>query len=908
MADEFRLISFNTYDKTIFNPLEESDNTNSGAGTSTGPSKSSKEFIVQMFGINEKGQTASIFVTGYLPFFYAKVGDKWKEDEQIGFIKQLKTYGLNEYDEDSGKDSDIVSSKLIRKKKLYGFDGEKLHNFILIQFKHEAAMNKVKKLWYDISTSETGEYKKMLKPNGYVYDGCGTLLYEAKIPPLLRLFHIKEISPSGWIALPHKKTKQRPYKSTSCTFEYTIHYDDIISLPKKETIVPYKICSFDIEASSSHGDFPLAKKEYKKLATNITDLFINRNEEEKEDREENTNFIQEIVLNAFGYTDGERGIIDGVEKVYPIKPKICTKEKITAFFQEWIKICPAQYKNPNDAEDYNIAVDVDEYGGAGGGDDEMLDEDDEDNANNNDGTFVEEEPSAMAQWWRMKNKIKPYKKKGTIFDLLKDPEVSRDTQIIELNRTLKHIFPKLQGDNVTFIGSTFLRYGEEKPYLNHCITLNTCTKVNGAVIESYKTEKEVLLAWTKIIQKEDPDIIIGYNIFGFDYKFMFERAQELECERSFLLLSRNNNEVCINKNWRTGKEGLEENTIVLASGQHDLKYVKMTGRLQIDMYNYFRRSGEPLAQYKLDYVSCYYIGDKVSKIEHIDEKNTKIISKNLMGLENGNFINFEEEAHSVDSYKNGKKFEVSDVDAKAGTFIIKGIETPDIKNKKVKWGLVKDDVSPQDLFRMTNEGPKERAILAKYCIQDCNLVQHLMRKIDVITEYVEMANLCSIPLDFIVMRGQSIKLTSYIAKKCREKDTLMPEIDKGDMDEGYEGATVLEPKCHLYLDDPVACLDYGSLYPSSMISENISHDSKVLTREYDLKGNLIKETGEKDAKGNYIYDNLPRYKYVDITYDAFKWQRKNGNPKAGMEKIKIGYKLCRFAQYPDEKKGLCQQF
>ena len=167
-----------------------------------------------------------------------------------------------------------------------------------------------------------------------------------------------------------------------------------------------------------------------------------------------------------------------------------------------------------------------------------------------------------------------------------------------------------------------------------------------------------------------------------------------------------------------------------------------------------------------------------------------------------------------------------------------------------------------------------------------------------------MANLCSVPLDFLVMRGQSIKLTSYIAKKCREKDTLMPVIDKGDMDEGYEGATVLEPKCNLYLDDPVACLDYGSLYPSSMISENISHDSKVLTKEYDLNGTLLAESGEQDENGNYKYDNLPAYKYVDIVYDTFKWQRKNGNPKAGMEKIKVGYKMCRFAQYPANKKGI----
>ena len=550
-------------------------------------------------------------------------------------------------------------------------------------------------------------------------------------------------------------------------------------------------------------------------------------------------------------------------------------------------------------------------GGAAGGNEDEEDDADADAEEAADGAGAAEEISAgdgFFNWKNFKAKAKPYKKRGSILDLLMDPEETRETKLLELTRTLSTTFPPLQGDNVTFIGSTFLRNGEERPYLNHCIVRDTCSPVANAVIESYPTEKQVLLAWTELIQKEDPDIIIGYNIFGFDYQFMFLRAKELKCERAFLRLSRNKNEVCLKRDWKTGKEGLEENTIVIASGQHDLKFIKMTGRLQIDMYNYFRRDYQ-LTQYKLDYVSGYFIGDGVKKLEHIVSATatltTKIYSKNLTGLENGSFINFEEEAHSVDAYKNGKKFEVSEVDYAQGTFIIQGKEEPDLKNKKVRWGLAKDDVTPQDIFRMTNEGPNERAIIAKYCIQDCNLVHHLMRKIDVMTSYSEMALLCSVPMDFLVMRGQSIKLTSYIAKKCREKNTLMPVIEKSLLDDGYEGATVLEPKCNLYLDDPVACLDYSSLYPSAMISENISHDSKVWTMEYNLKNELLLETGMKDeTTGKYKYDNLPNYEYVDITYNTYKWQRKNGNPKAGMEKVKIGYKICRFAQYPvDQKTG-----
>ena len=62
----------------------------------------------------------------------------------------------------------------------------------------------------------------------------------------------------------------------------------------------------------------------------------------------------------------------------------------------------------------------------------------------------------------------------------------------------------------------------------------------------------------------------------------------------------------------------------------------------------------------------------------------------------------------------------------------------------------------------------------------------------------------------------------------------MPLISKGNPFDAYEGAIVLEPKTGLYLDNPVACVDYSSLYPSSIISENISHDSKVWTKEIDF--------------------------------------------------------------------------
>ena len=104
-----------------------------------------------------------------------------------------------------------------------------------------------------------------------------------------------------------------------------------------------------------------------------------------------------------------------------------------------------------------------------------------------------------------------YRKSGTVIDMINDPKASRKQIIRGLDLTLSSLFPPLKGDEVTFIGSTFLKYGEPAPYLNHCIVKGTCDTPDNVVIETKNTEGGVLLAWSKLIAKENPDIVISYN-------------------------------------------------------------------------------------------------------------------------------------------------------------------------------------------------------------------------------------------------------------------------------------------------------------------------------------------------------------------------------------------------------------
>jgi len=854
MDYNFRILDFNVYNGKNTS-LE-----NSSDDDTTAVYKETTSFIIQMFGVNETGKTCSILVENFKPFFYILVDDTWNIQIKESFVQHIKSK-IGKYYEDS-----ITNCIIVKRNKLYGFDGGREYKFLKLEFSSINAFNKVKNLWYT-------DYQKghVLLKTGYSFNNTDTKLYEANIPPLLRFFHIKDISPSGWISLHKNKVIEicNDYKKTTCDYEFTTCYKNVKPINDKETRVPYKIMSFDIEASSSHGDFPVPIKSYKKLATNIVEYFENL--EVELTHPVCTSILQKIILAAFGYEK-----ITEIDLVYPkVQPKnrnviekLCNQLLTTQ-----VRTIPKENSDVLTLENYFQQMGMDE----------------EDDTNNT---------SYLSYKKHNKTTID---KKATIVDILCDKNFDRTNKLEEINNSLNSVFRnfKLEGDKVTFIGSTFMNYGDPEPYMNHCIVLNTCSKMENSIVESYDNERDVLLAWQKLVQRENPDIIIGYNIFGFDYNFMFQRAQENLCEEEFLKLSRNKDEICATKDKDTGKYKLEESTIQIASGQHDLKFIKINGRLQVDLYNFFRRE-ENLTSYKLDYVAGHFIGDYVKSLSH-DVNTTEIKTSNMTGLLEGSFVHFEEIGHSVDYYDGGAKYKVIYVNKKDGKFKIDTIVNPDL-NKKVRWCLAKDDVTPKDIFRMTNGTDEDRAVIAKYCIQDCNLVHYLFNKADILTGFIEMAKICSVPINFLVMRGQGIKLTSYIAKKCREKNTLMPVIEKGELDDGYEGAIVLEPKCDLYLDNPVACVDYASLYPSSMISENLSHDSKVWSKEYDLAGNLIEEWGEKDSNDVFIYDNLPNYEYVNITYDTYRYIRKT--PSSAAEKVRSGSKTCRFAQFPDGRKAI----
>ena len=162
-------------------------------------------FCIQLFGVDANGKSYSIWINDFSPFFYIKIPDKWEKIQVANLVKHINEKLKLE-------PNAIKNTKIVKRKKLYGFDGNKNHKFVELKFLNLMTFYRVRKLWYkDIMVKN--EKEKVLKSEGYHFNGSYLYLYESDIPPLLKFFHVRNISPSGWVSLPKKKT-QKCFKTT----------------------------------------------------------------------------------------------------------------------------------------------------------------------------------------------------------------------------------------------------------------------------------------------------------------------------------------------------------------------------------------------------------------------------------------------------------------------------------------------------------------------------------------------------------------------------------------------------------------------------------------------------------------------------------------------------------------------
>ena len=457
----------------------------------------------------------------------------------------------------------------------------------------------------------------------------------------------------------------------------------------------------------------------------------------------------------------------------------------------------------------------------------------------------------------------------------------------------------IRGDAIIQIGTT-IKVGKQK-VIRHIVALDTCDPIPGVIVESHKTETDLLMAWQNFMLRVDPDIVDGYNIHTFDEKYIHHRVQECNIETRFMQLGRMKS---------IPSKGEAKTLSSAAMGDNELYTITMIGRVKMDLIRVIRTNYN-LESYKLDSVAQTFVQDGCTMIP--GDESSSSSSPTCLTLETSKYSATQIKAgdyvclknKSEELYKDGTKFKITEIcdscdeNDSVCRLICEGYDEELADFSPAKWCLAKDDVSPKDIFQFQKEGSDKRALIAKYCVMDCDLVADLENKLQVIGNSVAMANVCSVPLTYIFMRGQGIKIESLVFKECRNEGQLIPVLMTPAAEnnrDSYEGAIVLPPKKGIYLKDPVSVLDYSSLYPSSMISENISHDSLLSITDYDFEDNVMNKyiTPDTEDLDRTVYD------VVEIKYDLQKYvYGESAHPK----KVTIGTRVCTYAQFPNNDKG-----
>ena len=852
-----------------------------------------KQFIVTFYGKTQEGKNIVCNVQGYKPFFYLRVPDNWSNSTVRSFLKKFVKNFSQSWNTTRNSWKGTYEEDLMDVKPSYNFYG----------YNYNFECNKIKNYRFaKISFQSYGEMKKCISalqsfykenqkyiPNDKIVLGktangepivkscdskiknffiqehncdCVANLYESKIHPMLRFLHDKNIDPCGWVSV----TANSSFITSKDEqmFNVDVEIDNLplrcISSHVSENTAGFITASFDIECDSSHGDFPNPRKDFKKPAIDIHESY----------------FRNSINLSSVDFK--KKHILKWIQEAFENG-----SNDIQSIFTE----------NGIYSDDSIQTLEK-----------ELTDE------------FL------------------------TMFDESKSSSKTRESAINNLTKLLNNLKNDLgeniiiKGDPIIQIGTVFHKYGEKECYDRSIVVIGNedkpdekiCDDIPNVNVYECKDEKELLLKWKDLILFHNPDLFTGYNIFGFDFDYINKRVDYLfpccdKCGRYHdykcpkhdfyrlgrLMRNRESDKVSsldqlskpklpmkyYNNFWEKRCQVVKKELSSSGLGDNILNYISMDGRVIFDIQKEIQK-GHSLDSYKLDNVSAHFMKGKITKkCFMVKQKQHLLHTTNTGNLKINDYITINlHTKYGTLKYKNGKKFKIVHLGHKNKIIVIDGL----IKLKKFQkdlvfyeWCLAKDDVSPQQIFDFHKHGGSNgRAKIAKYCIMDCELCIHLLQLLDIIPNNMGMANVSSVPLSYIFLRGQGIKISSLVVKECSKINTRIPTLknfDSDKIDDGFEGAIVLDPTPGIYLDDPVAVLDYASLYPSSIIEKNLSHETFMCTQE---------EIDQKPEKYEWI-QSIPHH---IISYDDYSYVKKGKT----VHKVKEDTQTtCYFAKYNEEK-------
>ncbi|KRT78754.1 hypothetical protein AMK59_8185, partial [Oryctes borbonicus] len=165
-------------------------------------------------------------------------------------------------------------------------------------------------------------------------------------------------------------------------------------------------------------------------------------------------------------------------------------------------------------------------------------------------------------------------------------------------------------------------------------------------------------------------------------------------------------------------------------------------------------------------------------------------------------------------------------------------------------GEQKEDVHYSIITDLQNGDDQTRRRLAVYCLKDAELPLKLLDHVKSLTNDIEMARVTGVPLSSLLNKGEQVKVVAQLLRHAQSAGYFIPVHEYGPTTDQYEGATVLEPKTGYY-KDPIATLDFSSLYPSIMIAHNLCYTTLLKPNEVN-NFNLGKDEITITPSGNHF--------------------------------------------------------
>ena len=788
-----------------------------------------RQFTIHLFGCLENGRPLRCDVTGFRPFFYLRLPAA--AEGRIG----AATDAIRSYLRAQRVPLEEVLIKRVQKHVFYGFTAGGRYRFLELSFPSLGLFRMVRNLFLDDTLRPSTR-----QPLDGVLRGHVIEVFEANLEPMLRFLHVQNIAPCGWVrivdggeALDAEDVDGAGAGAGAGDGGLVIEcdYEQIQPVAGTRVSAPFLTASWDIECFSMTGDFPLAKRTWKKTARDLSDWLRGLSDDESAAVTAAAIYLRVIDSVSEGQ-DPPPGLPKGMTPVY------------------------GQWKTGTTVEGVRAAVRTRKVSA---GLDKALE-------NGVDG--YEALVTVLEEW---------------------------------LGKTFAP-WLTLVGDPVIQIGTTLTRGTADTE--QHLFVFPDCAPVDGVEVHAFPTEKAMIVGWFAWMAERSPDILLGYNVFGFDEAYVWRRAEELG------LVADGDGAVSAEGQVITGFTRLAalgsvmklEEKFLSSSAMGDNRMWLWTthGRLQIDLFHSIKR-GYTLPSYKLDEVTKHFMSGKLKGREW-DEKAEELVltvAGAVKDMRAGRTIMLlDETGEGVTS-----KLEVVGVDGAVLRVRWRwDQEAWDAMEDATKWVVVKDDVGPQDIFRLHRGSAEDRAVVGRYCLQDCNLVIDLYRKLETFNNAMSMANVCSVPVSYIFTRGQGVKIESLIFKFCRAKEVVIPVLPTPTGGEGdsYEGAIVLDPEPGFYATSPIGVCDFASLYPSTIVSENISHDSLVWVKDFTDDGVWI-----ADVWGSDTFDGCAGYAFTDIEYDILR-PDPNDHRKQPV-KIRCGRRVARYAKPLDGSKSTLPQ-